>query len=110
MEQSANQAFRFYSDLHMQKQNTRKQARITKFVRQAEPNDMDTDTHNPPPQNLNNSWSTSKPPFKFFRTFIEDEIQEFDGFLTKDKWVKSTLLMCVCARVRACVSVPINPC
>ena len=76
MIQTANQSFRFYSDLHIQRQNKRRQTLITKFVR---PNECD-DTHDLPVLGTLND-SPSLPSAE--ELFTEDEMDEFEGFLAK---------------------------
>ncbi|XP_066950627.1 uncharacterized protein [Macrobrachium rosenbergii] len=77
MVQSANQAFRFYSDLHILKQNKLRQALITKFVT---PNRRSEDTNDLPVPKTSNG-SQNLPSAE--ELFTEDEIEEFEGFLAE---------------------------
>ncbi|XP_066971887.1 uncharacterized protein [Macrobrachium rosenbergii] len=73
MVQSANQAFRFYSDLHILKQNKLRQALITTFVM---PNGSE-DTNDPPVPKTSNGSQTLPSAEELF---TEDEIEEFEVF------------------------------
>ncbi|XP_068246164.1 tigger transposable element-derived protein 1-like isoform X1 [Palaemon carinicauda] len=77
MVEKTNQVFKFYSDLHIQKQNKLRQALITKFVR---PNRSE-DEHDPAiPKTSSDSESITS----VEELFKDDEIEEFEGFLPED--------------------------
>ena len=75
MVQSANKAFNFYSELHMNKQNAWKQALITKFVRPHAPN---VTPDSPIPGTSTDDPIPSLPSAEHL--FTEDEMEEFEGF------------------------------
>ncbi|XP_068225404.1 uncharacterized protein [Palaemon carinicauda] len=89
MIQGAEQTFRYYFDLHIQKQNKLKQALITKFVRpNVRPNVSDDDDEPAQPVVLDPAVPSTSNVFQSLPSleelFTEDDMEEFEGFLGED--------------------------